>query len=73
MKENLTNLKIADQYSGMDGKRPQPLPVPKVVDTIEGLVHVLADPKTYGSTYTRDMKLLTQNYGHILSFDEAAQ
>lgn len=69
MKTNLTNLGIADQYSGLDGKRPQAQPVPKVVDTIEGLKYVLADSKTFGSPYTRDMKLLTQQYGHFLAFD----
>lgn len=73
MKENLTKLKLVDQYTGMDGKRPQPLPVPKVVDTIAGLKYVLADPKTFGSPYTRDMKLLTENYGHFLVFDEVEQ
>ncbi|EKM48647.1 uncharacterized protein PHACADRAFT_214715 [Phanerochaete carnosa HHB-10118-sp] len=70
MKENLARLGIADQYSGLDGRRPQVLPVPKVVDTIEGLVHVLADADKFGTPYTRNMKLLTEDYGFFLNFDE---
>lgn len=70
MKDNLTKLGIAGQYSGLDGKRPQPQPIPKVVDTIEGLVYVLADPEKYGNPYTVDMKLLTEDYGFFLNFDE---
>lgn len=39
-KENLNKLGIVGQYSGIDGKRPQALPVPKVAGRIESLVHV---------------------------------
>ena len=34
------------------------------------MLHVFADPTTYGVTYAFDMKLLTQQYGFFLVFDE---
>ncbi|GJE97837.1 heme peroxidase [Phanerochaete sordida] len=73
MKTNLAKLKIVQNYSGMDGKRPQPLPVPTVVDTIKGLECIFKNPSTFTAPFKRDMKLLAQNHGFFLMFDDEKQ
>ena len=73
MRDNLQRLGTEGQYSGLDGRRPAPAPVPAVVDTIAGIDFVMRDPATFGTTYARDMKRLTQGYGFVLVFDETEQ
>ena len=73
MKENLRKLGILDQYANTDGKRPAALPIPKVVDTIDGIRYVFKAPAKFKTTYAPDMKLLTNGYGFMLSDDEQAR
>lgn len=72
-KENLTNLHVRTQYTGWDGVRPKPMPVPKVVDTVEGIRHVFTHPERFGTTYGRDLKMLTEGYGCMVMFDDNAK
>lgn len=72
MKENLDKLHLLSQYTDVEGKRPSALPIPKVVDTIDGIRYVFKDPAKYKTTYAHDMKLLTQGYGFMLSDDDRA-
>ena len=69
MTANLTRLGTVSQYTQTDGKRPVPLPVPKVVDTIDGIRYVFKDPAKFKTTYAYDMKLLSDGYGFMLSDD----
>lgn len=69
-KDNLTKLGIADKY---DYTRPVPQPVPKVLNTLTGIRHVFSDSTKYIQTYTKDMTMLTRNYGFMLVFDEQAK
>ncbi|TDL26424.1 heme peroxidase [Rickenella mellea] len=66
-KQNLTKLGLADKY---DFNRPKATPVPKVLNTLTGIRHVFADYTKYKTIYTADMKLLTNDYGFFLVFDE---
>ena len=54
-----------DKY---DFNRPRPVPIPKVVDTIQGIRSVFNDANTFRTNYP-DMKMLTENYGFFLVFD----
>lgn len=69
MAANLRRLGVLAQYTDTGGKRPPVLPVPKVVDTIDGIRYVFKDPVKYKTTYAYDMKLLSQGYGFMLSDD----
>lgn len=66
-KGNLTKLGIADKYTF---NRPVPQPIPKVVDTIAGIRYVFKDFNKFKVTYGTDMKLLTNQYGFFLTFDD---
>jgi linoleate 10R-lipoxygenase len=72
-KQNLTNLGLLSQYADYNGTRPKPQPVPKVVDTIAGIKYIFKDPVRYKNTYVKDMALVTDNYGFMLSMDDPAQ
>ena len=72
MRGNLKKMKVLCQYTNTDGKRPKAIPVPKVVDTIDGIRYVFKDPVKFKTTYAYDMKLLTDNYGFMLSDDNKA-
>ena len=73
MKANLTKLGLADQYANTDGARPTPLPIPKVVDTLDGIKYVFARPGQYANTYVKGTNLMTAGYGFMLSFDDETQ
>jgi linoleate 10R-lipoxygenase len=64
-KQNLTDLGIVDKYKF---NRPTALPIPKVVDTIQGIRNVFNDSVTFKTTYPT-MQLLTEGYGFFLTFD----
>ncbi|KAI5117531.1 hypothetical protein M0805_004764 [Coniferiporia weirii] len=66
-KQNLTKLGIADKY---DFSRPKATPVPKVLNTLTGIRYVFNDFKRFRQTYEADMKMLTEGYGFMLTFDE---
>lgn len=68
-KKNLTNLKIADKYNFA---RPRPLPIPKIVDTIQGIRTVFNDSVKFKTNYP-DMRMLTEGYGFFLVFDSEDQ
>lgn len=50
--------------------RPKALPVPKVLNSLTGIRHVFNDFRKFKVTYGTDMRLLTDNYGFFLVFDE---
>ncbi|GJJ13725.1 hypothetical protein Clacol_007981 [Clathrus columnatus] len=64
---NLTKLRIVDKYTF---NRPAPQPIPKIVDTISGIRYVFNGNNKYKVTYGTDMKLLTNQYGFFLVFDD---
>ncbi|GJJ14559.1 hypothetical protein Clacol_008824 [Clathrus columnatus] len=66
-KGNLTKLGIVDKYTF---NRPVPQPIPKIVDTISGIRYVFNDNNKFKVTYGTDMKLLTNQYGFFLVFDD---
>ena len=67
---NLGSLGIAKKYNF---DRPKPSPIPKVVDTIAAIRHVFDDPTKYWTPYGPDMRLLTQDYGFFLIFENRQQ
>ena len=73
MKTNLTKLGLVAQYADVDGARPKPVPVPKVVNTIAGIRYVMGRPAQFAHTdiLKRDMRALTRGYGFMLSDDDA--
>ena len=68
-KENLANLKIAEKY---DFARPKPLPIPKVVDTLQGIRTVFTDNVTFKTDYP-DLIRLTCGRGFFLNYDSEDQ
>ena len=66
-KDNLTKLGVVEKY---DLARPKPQPIPKVVDTISGIRYVFTDFTKFKVPYGQDMRMLTNNYGFFLVFDE---
>lgn len=71
-KSNLTNLEkkgIIASISDYKFERPKALPIPKVVDTLAGIRYVFDDFNKFKTTY-KDMKMLTEDYGFFLVFDE---
>lgn len=64
-RNNLTRLRLADKYSF---ERPTAQPIPKVVDTIQGIKAVFGDNMTFRTSYTT-MAMLTEGYGFFLCFD----
>ena len=68
-RNNLKNLKIADQY---DFARPKPLPIPKVVDTLKGISQIFNDNVTFKTNYP-DLVRLTGGRGCFLTFDSEDQ
>lgn len=72
--QNLTNLGIVSQYSLTP---PVVVPIPKVVETIQGIDFVFSASndrfKRFNQTYTADMAALTEGYGFMLTFDDAAK
>ena len=67
-RKNLTKLGIAGQYNF---DRPKAQPIPKVVDTLQGIRYVFNDPIKYNTIYGDDMRLLTDGYGFFLVFEDA--
>ncbi|KAF8666942.1 heme peroxidase [Rhizoctonia solani] len=66
-KQNLTKLKVADQY---DFKRPSEAPIPKPLNNFTAIKHVSNDIVKYKVPYGPDMKYLTYDRGMFLIFDE---
>ncbi|CCO35794.1 hypothetical protein BN14_09914 [Rhizoctonia solani AG-1 IB] len=66
-KQNLTKLKIADQY---DFKRPSEAPIPKPLNNFTAIKHVSNDVTKYKVPYGPDMRYLTYDRGMFLIFDE---
>ncbi|KAI5117535.1 hypothetical protein M0805_004768 [Coniferiporia weirii] len=65
--KNLKNLGIVANY---DLTRPKATPIPKVLNTLTGIRYVFNDFQRFHQTYGPDMKMLTEGYGFMLTFDE---
>ncbi|KAH8111877.1 heme peroxidase [Phellopilus nigrolimitatus] len=65
--QNLTKLGIAEKY---DFNRPKTTPIPKVLNTLTGIRYVFNDFKKFHQIYEADMKMLTDGYGFMLTFDD---
>ena len=69
MKKWLTNMELADQYSF------EPLPSEPVrpvvsVNTVAGVSHVLKDMKTFNTTYSEALRILTKGGSFFIAYDE---
>ena len=74
MKDNLAKLGTVTQYTDTDGKRPAPLPVPKVVDTVAGIRYVAEHPTAFAQVTVlgRGAQLLAQDDVLLLADKDTA-
>ncbi|KAL4246542.1 hypothetical protein ABKN59_008749 [Abortiporus biennis] len=75
-RKNLTNLANQGIIKSVDTyffDRPPIEPIPKLVDTLQGIRYVTGDNNKFKTVTGDNMKLCTQGYGNVLTFDDKVQ